>query len=78
MDGIGFEWHTAKKATNLLKHGVTFREASTVFGDHFSITIPDPDHGTNEERFVTIGMSDSIFSSKNEPGGLVRRAGAPF
>lgn len=58
MDGIGFEWDARKKAANWLKHGVTFREASTVFGDPLSITIPDPDHGTNEERSVIIGMSN--------------------
>ncbi|MGI8744837.1 MAG: BrnT family toxin [Bryobacteraceae bacterium] len=59
MDGIGFEWDTRKKAANWLKHGVTFVEACTVFGDPLSITIPDPDHGINEERFVTIGSPAS-------------------
>jgi uncharacterized DUF497 family protein len=33
--------------------------ASTVFDDPLSITIPDPDHGANEERFVIIGMSSN-------------------
>jgi uncharacterized DUF497 family protein len=32
-------------------------EASTVFDDPLSITIPDPDHGFEEERFVIIGIS---------------------
>jgi len=39
------------------KHGVAFDEASTVFADTLSITIPDPDHSDKEERWVTIGLS---------------------
>ena len=34
-----------------------FAEASTVFDDPLSITIPDPEHGIGEERFVIIGTS---------------------
>ncbi len=59
MDGIVFEWDSRKDATDLRKHGVGFAEASTVFGDPLSITIPDPDHAVGEERFVIIGTSDS-------------------
>jgi uncharacterized DUF497 family protein len=32
-------------------------EASSVFDDPLSITIPDPDFAGDEERFVIIGMS---------------------
>jgi uncharacterized protein len=39
-----FEWDTAKAAANLEKHGVSFPEATTVFGDRFELTVPDPDH----------------------------------
>jgi uncharacterized DUF497 family protein len=42
---------------NLRKHGVGFAEASTVFDDPLSITVPDPDHGRDEDRFVIVGMS---------------------
>ena len=58
MDGIIFEWDLRKDEVNVRKHGIGFAEVSTVFGDPLSITIPDPDHSTNEERFVIIGMSD--------------------
>ena len=39
-----FDWDPEKAAANELKHGVTFEEASTVFGDPLAATIPDPDH----------------------------------
>ena len=55
--GIIFEWDAEKAATNLSKHGVAFTEAETVFSDPLSLTIPDPVHSTEEDRFVTIGAS---------------------
>ena len=39
-----FEWDPDKAIANLEKHGVSFDEAATVFGDPLSLTIPDPDH----------------------------------
>jgi uncharacterized DUF497 family protein len=57
MYGIAFEWDPGKDSANRRKHGVGFVEASTVFGDPLSITIPDPDHAEDEERFVIVGMS---------------------
>lgn len=52
-----FEWDTHKAALNLQKHGVSFEEASSVFGDPLAGTIPDPMHSTRDSRFVTIGMT---------------------
>ena len=52
-----FEWDGRKAAGNLRKHRIDFAEAATVFADPLSITIPDPDHSEEEERFVTLGMS---------------------
>ena len=52
-----FEWDPDKAVSNLRKHGVTFEEASTVFGDPLSDTFDDPDHSVNEQRFVIIGRS---------------------
>ena len=57
MTGLGFEWDPKKDAANKRKHRIGFAEASTVFGDLLSITIPDFEHGTAEERFVIIGLS---------------------
>jgi uncharacterized DUF497 family protein len=46
-----------KARENERKHGVSFPEAATVFGDPLSLTIPDPTHSIGEERFLTVGMS---------------------
>jgi hypothetical protein len=54
---VQFEWDPAKAARSLVKHGVSFDEASTVFGDPLAGTIPDPQHSGEEPRFVTIGLS---------------------
>ena len=50
-----FEWDTEKAAYNLAKHGVSFTDAATVFGDPLAGTILDPRHAVEEQRFVTIG-----------------------
>ncbi len=55
--GIRFSWSPRKAAINRRKHGVSFEEAATAFGDPLSITIPDPDHSEGEERFILIGVS---------------------
>lgn len=54
-----FGWDADKARMNLRKHGVSFGEASTVFADPLSLTIADPLHSTDEERFVTIGESST-------------------
>jgi len=54
-----FEWDRRKAEANLYKHGVSFEEAQTVFTDPLAITMPDPDHSENEERFIDVGMSDN-------------------
>ena len=58
MPGIAFEWDRRTDVANLRKPGVGLGEASPVFDDPLSITIPDPDHGSDEDRFVIVGMSD--------------------
>ncbi len=55
---IKFDWDPRKARRNLRKHGIDFDEASTVFADTLSITIPDPDHSEDEERWVTMGPSN--------------------
>jgi hypothetical protein len=54
---VEFEWDPEKAASNEQKHGVSFDEAATAFGDPLSVTIPDPDHSEDEERFVLLGES---------------------
>jgi uncharacterized DUF497 family protein len=54
---IQFEWDPAKAKMNLRKHGIAFGEAATVLRDPLSITIFDPDHSDEEDRFITFGFS---------------------
>lgn len=54
---LTFEWDPDKADENEGKHGVSFPEAATIFGDPLSVTMADPDHSVGEARFLTIGMS---------------------
>lgn len=50
-----FEWDADKAAENRRKHGVSFEEATTLFGDPLALTYADPDHSVGEHRFLTFG-----------------------
>ena len=54
---LRFEWDAPKSTANLRKHGVSFEEAATVFGDPLALTFADPDHSVREARFITLGQS---------------------
>jgi uncharacterized DUF497 family protein len=54
---LSFEWDKSKAKSNLARHGVSFEEASTVFGDPLSLTIPDPAHSQMEHRAILLGHS---------------------
>jgi uncharacterized DUF497 family protein len=54
---LTFGWDPEKNEQNVRKHGVSFSEAATVFGDPLSVTIQDPDHSVDEERFLTGGIT---------------------
>lgn len=56
MSNLSFEWDEKKNASNQKKHGVSFKEAITVFSDDLARLIPDPD-SEGEERFILMGMS---------------------
>jgi len=68
-----FEWDDWKAAANLKKHGVSFHEAGTIFGDSMAITFHDPDHSGTEQRFLT--MSQGKRSAGEEPA--IAGVGAP-
>lgn len=53
-----FEWDPEKAQKNLKKHEVSFDEASSVFDDPLFITLLDDDHSDEEERYITIGISN--------------------
>jgi len=46
-----------KAKSNLAKHGASFEEASTVFDDPLSLTVPDPARSQSEDRFIIVGRS---------------------
>jgi uncharacterized DUF497 family protein len=52
-----FRWDPKKARSNLAKHGVTFEEAASAFRDTLSVTLSDPLHSIEENRFVTVGRS---------------------
>jgi uncharacterized DUF497 family protein len=54
---MNFEWDATKARLNVMKHGVSFEDAITVFDDIF--TFDDPDHSDDELRFLTIGLAQS-------------------
>lgn len=70
-----FVWDEKKAATNLSKHGVSFEEAATVFGDPLSDTFDDPDHSVDEQRFLIIGTSGRgrmLLVAHTDDGVVVR------
>jgi len=54
---LEFEWDEDKAKGNLKKHRVSFEEASSIFGDPLALSIPDPLHSEEEDRFITLGES---------------------
>ena len=54
---LRFVWDRDKAASNIRKHGVDFHEAATAFADPLSITIADPEHSIDEERWLLVGQS---------------------
>jgi len=54
-----FEWDVNKEQINIKKHKVTFEQASFVFSDPFSLSMYDPDHSDDENRYILIGKSQN-------------------
>jgi hypothetical protein len=57
---LAFEWDDAKDRANRCKHGVAFDEARTVFYDDHALLLADPDHSTEEDRFVILWLSSKL------------------
>ena len=55
---LTFEWDEAKARANERKHGVSFDEARTVFGDAFALHQYHGPHSWKEDRFIIIGTSE--------------------
>ena len=78
---LDFQWDPQKGA-NLAKHGISFQEAESVFGDPLGRITTDPRHSVEEERYVLLGVSNSqrllavMFADRSEAIRLIsaRRA----
>ncbi len=72
---LSFEWDEGKALENHRKHKVMFEEGVEVFSDPFSITINDPGHSANEQRYIEIGASEKghiLVVSYTERNGNIR------
>ena len=58
MDEIKFSWDARKSKQNIKKHKVSFKEAATVFLDENAIEFFDPQHSSQEDRYLMIGISN--------------------
>jgi uncharacterized protein len=72
-----FEWDENKNRSNYAKHGVWFEEAQTIWADPESFEFFDPEHSSNENRFIRIGHSTrgrillAVFCERAE-GSMIR------
>ena len=70
-----FEWDPDKDQANIAKHGISFGEALTIFGDPLELTVADPDHSEGEYRYLSIGLSANyrlLVVSYTERDGRIR------
>jgi len=54
---MNFEWDEIKAKSNQRKHKISFLEATEVFSDEYSSSVPDPDHSYKEARYLLFGVS---------------------
>ena len=77
--GLSFEWDQRKADSNINKHGVSFEEASTVFADPLALTIYDPAHSDDEDRYIMLGESIRrkllvvVFTDRDERIRIIMR-----
>ena len=79
---LTFEWDAQKAAKNVVKHGVSFTEAETVFGDPLGRITADRRHSIGEKRYALLGLSNAgrllavMFTERGEAIRLIsaRRA----
>ena len=77
MNTISFIWDRKKAESNLRKHKTSFEEAQTVFSDPYARMIFDPEHSSDEDRFILLGISSGlkllvVCHSYQENGMVIR------
>lgn len=55
---IEFLWDPERDRENQRKHGVSFKEATTIFETGPLDIYFDPDHSAHEDRYIAIGISN--------------------
>ena len=58
--GHHFVWNKTKAESNLVKHGILFEEAASVFVLDEQETFIDDEHSDDEERLIVIGLSQAL------------------
>ena len=53
-----FEWNPKKAERDFRKHEIGFEETCSIFDDLLFITVLDEEHTKDEERYITIGLSN--------------------
>jgi hypothetical protein len=69
------EWDPKKATANLKKHRVSFEEAATALSDTLAATAADPDRSLDEERYITLGVSERgrlLVVAHTEKGETIR------
>lgn len=71
-----FEWNETKNRANVLKHGISFEEASEIFNDPMIVSKLDIRYEYAEERWFSVGATKKgiitmvahlYFDEKQEP-----------
>lgn len=60
-EALIFEWDEDKEKANYAKHGVSFKDASLAFRDHFAVEIFDDRMDYGEERINLIGSCNGVI-----------------
>jgi uncharacterized DUF497 family protein len=58
---VRFSWDEEKNASNIKKHGISFKEAAVVFKDPKRLEMYDGAHSFFEERWKMIGLNNSTM-----------------
>jgi uncharacterized DUF497 family protein len=74
---MNFEWDPLKADSNLLKHQVSFEEASRVFLDPNRIETFDGREAYGEDRWKTVGLVDPVllavlYTVRGKDGDIIR------
>jgi uncharacterized protein len=74
---LRFVWDDEKDQANRKKHGVSFEEATTIFGNFPLEVFHDPDHSGDEDRYIAVGFSERgrvllVVHCENKRGTEIR------